>query len=397
MKIGIIREGKIPADKRVPFTPEQCKFIKNALGINVVVQSSEVRCFPDSMYAEVGIEVIKSVEDCDVLFGVKEVPLDELIEGKAYFFFSHTIKKQAHNKKLMKALLAKRISMIDYECLTYTNGDRIIGFGRYAGIVGTYNALLAYGLRNELYHLKPAYQCINRVEMEQELKKVKLPPIKIVITGGGRVANGSLEILNTLGLKSVSPEEVLVNYYDEPVFCQLHGDHYYHRKDNGRFDMKEMVEHPERYFSVFAPYTKVADVYISCHFWDPKGDVFFTREDMVASDFKMKVIADITCDINGSVPSTIRSSTIDQPLYGFEPISGKEVDAFDSKGVTVMAVDNLPCELPRDASNDFGQALIEKVLPYLNKEDKDQIIHRATICKDGKLTDKFSYLNDYAS
>ena len=225
---------------------------------------------------------------------------------------------------------------------------------------------------------------------------MKLPNIKIVLTGGGRVANGTLEILNTLGLKNVSPEEILVNQYNEPVYSQLHGDHYYHRKDNGRFDMNEMVQHPERYSSVFPPYTKVADIYISCHFWSPKGDVFFTREDMVAHDFKIKVIADITCDINGSVPSTIRSSTIESPLFGFNPISGKEVDPFDSSGVTVMAVDNLPCELPRDASNDFGRALIDKVLPFLIGEDSDKVIERATICCGGKLTEKFSYLSDYA-
>ncbi len=396
MKIGIIREGKVPADKRVPFTPQQCREIKEKFGFEVVVQSSEVRSFPDELYKAEGVEVVANIDDCDVLFGVKEVPVEQLIPNKTYFFFSHTIKKQAHNKKLMKALLEKNISMVDYECLTYKTGDRIIGFGRYAGVVGTYNALLAYGLRYKLYDLKPANQCVDRAELERELKKVKLPNIKIVLTGGGRVANGTLEILNTMGIRSVSPEEVLATTFNEPVYAQLHGDHYYHRKDNGRFDMTEMVQHPERYFSVFAPYTKVADIYISCHYWDPKGDVFFTREDMVAKDFKMKVIADVTCDINGSVPSTIRSSTISSPLYGFNPISGKEVDAFDESAVTVMAVDNLPCELPRDASNDFGRALIDKVLPFLTGKNEDRIIERATICRGGELTEKYGYLGDYA-
>ncbi|MFM7024153.1 MAG: NAD(P)-dependent oxidoreductase [Flavobacteriales bacterium] len=395
MKIGIIKEGKVPADKRVPFTPQQCREIKNKFGVEVVVQSSEVRSFPDEMYVEQGIKVVSDISDCDVLFGVKEVPVEELLPGKTYFFFSHTIKKQPHNKKLMKALLEKKISMVDYECLTYANGDRIIGFGRFAGIVGTYNALLAYGRRYSIYDLKPAHLCVDRAELEKELKKVKLPPIKIVFTGGGRVANGTLEILNTLGLRNVTPEEILSTSFDEPVYSQLHGDHYYHRKDDGRFNMEEMVQHPERYRSVFPPYTKVADIYIPCHFWSPKGDVFFTREDMVLKDFRIKVIADITCDINGSVPSTIRSSTIAEPLYGFNPVSGKEVGPFDSSAVTVMAVDNLPCELPRDASADFGAALIEKVLPGLLSNDPDQIIERATICKGGSLMEKFSYLKDY--
>jgi len=397
MRIGIVREEKIPADKRVAFTPEQCKSIKEQFGVDLVVQSSKVRSFQDELYVQQGISVVDDISNCDVLFGVKEVPVDLLIPGKTYFFFSHTIKKQVHNKKLMKALLEKNITMVDYECLTNKAGERILGFGRYAGVVGTYNAMLAYGQRYKLYDLKPANKCVDRSELEKELKKVKLPPIKIVFTGGGRVAGGTLEILNTLGIRSVSPEEFLSLDFNEPVYTQLHADHHYHRKDNGRFDMYELMQHPERYRTVFVPYTKVADVFVSCHFWDPKAEKLFSREDMLAADFSLKVIADITCDIDGSVPSTIRSSTIEDPLYGYDPISGKETSAFQNSSVTVMAVDNLPCELPRDASIDFGYALIKKVLPSLLGNDPDKIIERATICKGGELAEKFQYLKDYAS
>jgi saccharopine dehydrogenase (NAD+, L-lysine-forming) len=397
MRIGIIREEKIPADKRVAFTPEQCKIIKAEFGVELVVQSSKVRSFPDELYAQQGIEIVDSVADCDILFGVKEVPADLLIPGKTYFFFSHTIKKQAHNKKLMKALLEKKVTMVDYECLTNKAGERILGFGRYAGVVGTYNAMLAYGQRFGLYNLKPANKCVDRAELEKELKKVKLPPIKIVFTGGGRVASGTLEILNTLGIRSVSPEEFLTLHFDEPVYTQLHADHHYHRKDDGRFDMHELMQHPERYRAVFVPYTKVADVFISCHFWDPKAEKLFAKEDIQASDFTLKVIADITCDIDGSVPSTIRSSTIEESLYGYDIASGKETPPFQNSSITIMAVDNLPCELPRDASTDFGYALIEKVLPCLLRNDPDQVIERAMICRGGELTEKFMYLKDYAS
>ncbi len=395
MRIGIIREEKIPADKRVPFTPEQCKKIKKQFGVELVLQSSKVRCFEDALYVQEGISVVDDVSDCDILFGVKEVPVDLLIPAKTYFFFSHTIKKQVHNKKLMKALLEKNITMVDYECLTNKAGERILGFGRYAGVVGTYNAMLAYGQRNDLYNLKPANKCVDRSELEKELKKVKLPPIKIVLTGGGRVANGTIEILNTLGIKSVSPEEFLSLDFNEPVYTQLHADHHYHRKDDGRFDMHELMQHPERYRAVFVPYTKVADVFISCHFWDPKAEKLFSKEDMKAADFSLKVIADITCDIDGSVPSTIRSSTIEDPLYGYDPITEKETLPFQSSSITVMAVDNLPCELPRDASTDFGLALMEKVLPCL-ANDPDGIIERAMICRGGKLMERFGYLRDYA-
>lgn len=397
MRIGIIREAKIPADKRVAFTPEQCKCIKEQFGVELVVQSSKVRSFPDELYIQEGIEIVEDVADCDVLFGVKEVPVDLLLPGKTYFFFSHTIKKQAHNKKLMKALLAKNITMVDYECLTNKAGERILGFGRYAGIVGTYNAILAYGQRFGLYDLKPANLCIDRNELEKELKKVKLPPIKIVFTGGGRVASGTLEILNTLGIRSVSPEEFLSLKFEEAVYTQLHADHHYHRKDDGRFDMHELMQHPDRYRAVFVPYTKVADIFISCHFWDPKAEKLFAKEDMKTDDFSLKVIADITCDIDGSVPSTIRSSTIEKPLYGYDPITNKETPPFQNSSVTVMAVDNLPCELPRDASTDFGYALIEKVLPCLLGNDPDEMIGRAIICKEGKLMERFEYLKDYAS
>ena len=397
MRIGIIREEKVPADKRVAFTPQQCKIIQEVFGIEVLVQSSALRCFDDALYRAQGLQVLDDVSDCDVLFGVKEVPVAKIIEGKCYFIFSHTLKKQAQNKQLLRSLLDKKCTLVDYECLTNKVGERILGFGRYAGVVGTYNAMKAYGLRYGAFALKSAHLCVDRSELERELKKVKLPAIKIVLTGGGRVAGGTIEILNTLGIKSVSPEEFLSLSFDEAVYTQLHADHHYHRRDDGRFDMHELMEHPERYRAVFVPYTKVADVFISCHFWDPKAEKLFSKDDMKSGDFKIKVIADITCDIDGSVPSTLRSSTIEAPLYGYHKFTGLETTPFEEDAITVMAVDNLPCELPSDASLDFGQALIDKVLPLLLGSDPDQVIARATICANGVLTDKFTYLQDYVS
>jgi alanine dehydrogenase len=328
--------------------------------------------------------------------GVKEVPKDNLLQGKKYFFFSHTIKKQAHNIKLMKTLIEKKVQMIDYETLTDKNHNRIIGFGRFAGIVGTYNAVLGYGRKYDLFQIKPANLCRDRAEMEDELKRVKLPNIKIALTGGGRVANGAIEILAALRIRKVTPEEFLMASFREPVYCQLNPRDYVERPNDHNFDLNDFYSHPEHFISKFSPFTKATDIFISAHYWDPRSPKMFTIEDMKASDFKMSVVADITCDIDGSVPTTLRSSTIDKPFYGYNPKTDKEDVAFNKETICVMAVDNLPCELPRDASDDFGKDLMERVIPYLFKEDTDKIIERASICKDGKLTSNFENLSDYA-
>jgi len=328
--------------------------------------------------------------------GVKEVPKENLISGKKYFFFSHTIKKQAHNVKLMKTLIEKKNQMIDYETLTDKNHNRIIGFGRYAGIVGAYNGILGYGRKYDLFQIKPANQCRDRAEMEEELKRVKLPNIKIALTGGGRVANGAIETLSALRIRKVTPEEFLMASFREPVYCQLNPRDYVERPDDHNFDLNDFFKHPEHFISKFPPYTKATDIFISAHFWDPRSPKMFTTEDMKATDFHISVVADITCDIDGSVPTTLRASTITQPFYGYNPKTDKEDVPFNKETICVMAVDNLPCELPRDASDDFGKDLMERVLPFLFKKDIDNIIERASICKEGKLTPSFEYLSDYA-
>jgi hypothetical protein len=286
--------------------------------------------------------------------------------------------------------------MIDYETLTDALHNRIIGFGRYAGIVGAYNGILGYGRKYDLYTIKPAHLCRDRAEMEEELKRVKLPNIKICMTGGGRVANGAIETLSALRIRKVTPHEFLTCSFREPVYCQLNTKEYVERKDNHNFDLQDFFAHPENYQSIFKDYTKSSDIYISAHFWDPRSPKMFTKEEMKEKDFHISVIADVTCDIDGSVPSTLRSSTIKQPFYGYNPQTDKEDVPFNKETVTVMAVDNLPCELPRDASDDFGKDLMERVLPFLIGEDPDRVIERATICSKGKLMPAFEYLNDYA-
>ena len=397
MKIGIIREGKNPPDKRVPFSPLQCKEILAQFDVELVVQPSNIRCYSDAEYVQEGITLQENLSDCDVLMGVKEVPKTDLIPGKQYFFFSHTIKKQPYNASLLGTILKKKIQLTDYETLTHKDGGRILGFGRYAGIVGAYNGLLAWGKRYGTFDLKPANLCLDYAELKTELKKVVLPAqSKIVLTGTGRVGQGALEIMNALGFKQVSPEAFLNETFESPVFTALDCGDYYQTKDGSPFETTHFYKNPAQYKGNFVRFTKVADIFISCHYWDHNADVLFSVEDMKDPAFKIQVVADITCDINGSVPTTIRPSTIDDPIYGIEKMTGQEVAGFGADSVTVMAVDNLPCELPRDASFDFGNALMKSVMPCLIKKDVDDVIARASITtKEGELNEGYTYLEGY--
>ena len=399
MKLGIIKEGKTPPDNRVPLTPVQCSEVHEKFtNVKVVVQTSKVRCFSDEDYLKAGIQVQEDLSDCDVLLGVKEVPVDDLIPGKIYFFFSHTIKKQAYNRKLLQIILQKNIQLIDYEVLTGTNGSRIIGFGRFAGLVGAYSGIRAFGLRNEIFRLKPAYKCTGLDQMFAQLDNIEMPPVKITITGDGRVAQGSLEVLNHLKIRQLSSEEYLeIDNPEEPVYTQLSPGDYVRRKDGSEFDLNHFFKHPEMYENAFLPFTKTTDILIAAAYWDPKSPVLFTSEDAQRDDFNIDVISDITCDIEGSIPSTKRAATIDDPFYDYNPVTGKVEPAFVSpQNITVQAVDNLPNELPKDASQDFGRKLIEKVFPSLFENDDEEIIERASITKNGKLTERFAYLQDYA-
>jgi saccharopine dehydrogenase (NAD+, L-lysine forming) len=417
IKIGIIREGKVPPDKRVPFTPLQVEEIEQRYSqVKVICQESTIRCFKDDEYQALGTEVKADLHECDILMGIKEVPIENLIEGKTYLFFSHTIKKQPYNKKLLQAILKKKIRMIDYEVIKDKLGNRLVAFGRYAGIVGAYNGLWAYGKRFDAFSLRRAHECFDVNDLKLELRKVKLPAIKIILTGAGRVGKGSMETLDTAGIRKVNPQDFLTKQFDGPVFrkvnpqdfltkqfdgpvyVQLSSADYHTRKEGGHFNREEFHNYPERYNSRFADFTKVADVLMAGAYWNPGAPVLFTREKMLAPDFKIKIIADITCDIGGSIPSTKRASTILEPIYDYDPATDSTQPPLSKDTyVTVMAVDNLPCELPRSASEEFGQDLINKVLPLLINTDEDDIIKRATLTENGHLTQHFQYLSDYVN
>ena len=396
MKIGIIKEGKTPPDKRVPISPEQCEELMGTYPlVDLCIQRSDIRKFSDEQYEATGVQMVDDLSDCDVIMGVKEVPMKMLIPNKTYFFFSHTIKEQPYNRILLQTVLEQNIRLIDWETLTNANGVRLIGFGRYAGIVGCYNGFLAYGKKYGRYDLKPAHECADQVEMEEQYKLIDLPNIKIAITGGGRVAKGAMEVLNEIGILQVSPEEYYTQEFDVPVYTKLHSSHYYQRSSDGGFDKAEQYAHPELYSSYFMKWAKITDLYVACHYWDSEAPFLFTREDAKSPDFKIGVIADVSCDIDGPVASTIRPSTIANPIYGYDPINECECDFMQDGAITVMAVDNLPCELPMDASRDFGSELMASILPALLENDPEDIIGRATVTKDCLLTEHYAFLQDY--
>lgn len=396
--LGILREGKVPPERRVPFTPRQAEEIMQKFAhVTVVCQASNARAYSDEEYKTLGVSVVDDVSHCDILMGIKEVRVSDLIAGKTYLFFSHTMKMQPYNRKLLQAVLDRNIRLIDYEVLTNAKGQRLVAFGRYAGIIGAYNSFWVYGARYGRYELRRAHECRDFSELLAELKKVDLPPVKIVLTGSGRVGRGAVEILDALHIRSVDVDTFLHGSFSESVYVQLGSKDYHRRTGGGAFNREEFHAHPERYESDFLKFATRADILIAGAYWDPAAPRLFTKEDMKSPSFSIRIIADISCDINGSIPATVRAADIENPAYDYNPFTQEAVAPFsDEKFITVMAVDNLPCELPRSASEDFGRDLIDRILPSLLNEDTEGIIARATLTVDGTLTENFRYLEEWA-
>ncbi|MEL6276014.1 MAG: NAD(P)-dependent oxidoreductase [Bacteroidota bacterium] len=394
-KIALIREGKVPPDSRVALTPQQVATLRNQ-GLDITVVPSEHRVFADEEYAELGIPLQQNLEDRDLLLGIKEVNIDDLVSGKTYCFFAHVIKKQPYNRKLLLALLNKRIRHLDYEVMTDTRGRRLIAFGFFAGVVGAHNGLWAYGRRTGSFDLPRMKDLFDYAAAKKHYNKLQLPPIKVVLTGTGRVGKGAKKVLEDMGMQRVKPQEFLTLSFEKPVYTQLVCEDYARRKDGQPFDKADFYAHPSRYQSSFLPFTRVADVFINGIFWDNEAPAFFTREEMMAPEFNIRTIADVTCDIApiSSVPSTIKASTIAHPVFGYDPITNAEIAPYQEGYVDVMSIDNLPSELPRDASQAFGEMFIEHILPEFAKSDSD-ILQRATVTENGELGPHFKYLRAY--
>jgi alanine dehydrogenase len=398
LKVGILRETKNPPDRRVPLTPPQIVALEELYpNAEFFVQPSDFRCYTNEEYEYLNIPLKEDLGNCDILMGVKEIDIRTFIPGKTYLFFAHVAKKQPHNLKMFREMAGKSVSLIDFEYLTTEKGQRVVAFGRHAGIVGAYNGLRARGINTNRFKLKPAYQCHDLDEMWAGLRLIELNSgLKILVTGEGRVAQGAIETLNVANVVQVGHDDFLNREFDVPVFSQIGPQHYTKHKKGIAFNFNHFTRFPQEYESTFLPYSRVTDILITGHFWDPRSPVFFTKEDMKRADFRISVIADISCDVNGPIPSTIRATTISDPFYGYNPHMGIEEPAFlRSTNVTVMSIDNLPGELPRDASLEFGKQMISSVMHDLLTETESPMIKRATILKNGLLTPAYSYLTDY--
>ena len=396
MKLALTKERKSPPDKRVVLSPEICKEALGLYpGLEIIAESSDIRIIPDEAYQKAGIKVTDDITDCDVILGVKEVPIDALISNKKYFFFSHTFKKQPYNRKLIQAILAKNIELYDHEVITAQNNLRLIGFGYYAGVVGSYNGIRTYGLKYDLFDMPKSKDLPDKIALVNELNKINLPAIKIVLTGTGRVGNGAKEMLDAMYIKQVSVESFLTEEFDEPVYVQLDVLDYNRRKDGIQKDMFDFFDHPEEYDGDFKRFTRVANLFIAGHYHNDAAPDFYTLDNTKDSKFNIKVVADISCDIGSPISSTLRASTIADPIYGYDPKTGEEADYKIATNIAVMAVDNLPAELPKDASDGFGEMFLEHVIPAFFDSDKNGILLRARMTQNGQLTDRYKYLQDY--
>jgi saccharopine dehydrogenase (NAD+, L-lysine forming) len=397
IKIGLIRETKIPADNRVAFTPAQCKWIHmHSSDVKVIVQSSPDRCYSDREYISAGVTVQDDVSDCDILFGIKEIKKETLIPGKTYLFFSHTRKMQPYNQQLFKTILDKNITLIDYECLEHEDGQRILGFGFFAGIVGAHNGMMAYGKRSGVFVLERVYKQKSLRELIHTYFGIKLPPLKVVVTGSGRVAHGILEIMNLMEVIEVEPSEYLSRNFPYPVFTQLKGAGLYAPADGSTYDREKFHSDPTKFQCLFEPYSKVSDILMNGVYWDNDVPRLFETQDISRADFNITTIADITNDKNGSVPVNKGDSTIEDPVYGVSRATFEKTAPYVEGSIDIMSVGNLPNELPRDASRYFGQQLIKHVLADL-VGGGSEMIKRATMVKNGQITDRYSYMQDYTA
>ncbi len=397
--IGIIRESRND-ENRTPLVPEHIKKYKESNpNINFIIQPSNSRCFADEEYELCGAKINENLNECSIIFGVKEIDPNILINNRTYFFFSHTFKinKQQkniekHKKDLLLSILNKKITLIDYENIRGKNGTRCLGFGRFAGIVGCYNTLNLLLKMLGKQSLASAYKINDYERLVLNLKNLYFPKTKILVTGDGRVAKGVIELLNLTNIKAVSKKDFLEKKFDQPIFCNLKTKDYVTNNSYTYFNLEHFINNPQDYSSSALQYLKETDILISAHYWDPSSPKIFENEDLKVLQ-NLKIVGDISCDINGSVPTTIRSTTIEEPNYWIERYTLKEIDE-NNDGIAVMAVDNLPSELPRDSSTEFSEGIINEVLPFLLKEDDGRILN-GTITRDGSFLEKYNYLNNY--
>ena len=403
-KIAIIRESRSD-DRRAPLVPAHIKELLSTFSdLSISVQPSEHRCFSDQEYEEQGAIITEDLSACNLVLGVKEIEPDLLIPLKSYMFFSHTSKIQPDNsaaaqgtpgmdkKELLKEILKKKITLIDYENIRDDLSRRYLGFGRFAGIVGCYNSLNLYLETLGQQPMPRAHELNSYEKLKDNIDKRDFGNARIIITGDGRVARGSLEFLKFANIQKVLPDEYLQYSNSSAIFCNLPTSVYVSNKDGNVFDLQHFINSPEMYISVLDKYMPSTSMLISSHYWDPKSPRLFEKKDIEKYN-NLKVIGDITCDVNGSIPTTSRPSTIIDPYYYIDRTTLQEINQHN-QALAIMAVDNLPSELPKDSSKEFGDGIVKEVLPYILEKD-DGRIKRATITKNGYFLPSYKYLTNY--
>lgn len=432
INIGIRHEDKYLMEKRAPITPYHAARLIKEQQLEIFVEKSDKRIFKENEYIEAGAQMVDHLKNCKVIFGVKEIPESYFEEGKTYIFFSHVIKGQEYNMPMLKRMKELKCNLIDYERIIDDQNKRLIFFGRYAGLAGMINTLWAVGLRLKYFgietpflQLKQTHHYFSLSEAKQALSIVgqeiaekglpkELTPFTIGFTGYGNVSKGAQEMASYLPIKEVTPEELLQlrqrdnipqNILYKIIFEERHLSKPI--QADYPFDLQDYYKNPQNYQSQFEQYVPHLSILMNCMYWDERYPKLLTKKYLkeLFTDKKPKLlgVGDVTCDVNGSVECTVKSTAIEDPIYVYNPLTKDIEMGCEGSGLLNMAVDILPSELPRDASYEFGNALLYFIKPIavadynLEFEELDlpKAIKRAVILHKGRLTPPYEYLREY--
>lgn len=429
--IGIRREDKNEWERRVPLIPSDLGELKKEYSIEAVIQPSSIRYYKDEEFKEAGVDVNEDLSKADVIFAVKEVPMHMFRKDKTYVFFSHTIKGQAYNMPMLRKMMETGCNLIDYERIVDEKNKRLIFFGRFAGNAGIIESLHIYGQKlkmqgyvTPLEKIKQPFQYSSLEEAKNELKKIgeeikekglppKLTPIVIGIAGYGNVSKGVHEILDIFPHK-VLPADMLTKLHDSltldtsNIYVVVFKEEDMFRKIEGGFDLNEYYTYPERYVSQFSVYIPFLTILINCIYWSEKYPQLVTKKYLQTDYFessrkKLQVIGDISCDIDGAVEICYKITKPDAPAYTYDYVQNEFSEGIQPNGITVMAVDNLPCEFPGESSAEFSRVLkgfVKDITAADFKADYDILnlpdaLKKALVLHKGKLTEPYKYMEKY--
>jgi alpha-aminoadipic semialdehyde synthase len=427
--LGIRREDKNKWERRVPIIPDHVKDLKEKHNIQTIIQPSPIRIFSDDEFKKAGAQINEDLTECPVIFAVKEIPIDFFQENHTYVFFLHIIKGQEYNMPMLKKMMEMGCSLIDYEKITDEKNRRLVFFGHFAGLAGMIDTLWAFGQRVKWRGINSAFSEIKKTIEYDNLddakehiklvgKKIQqegipdfLAPLVIGFAGYGNVSQGAQEILDCLPVKEISPtqlEAIQDNYSCNVIYKVVfkEEDIVEHVSNEELFNLQEYYENPHLYRGIFHRYLKRLTILMNCIYWDKRYPRLITKyllEEYFTGQMKLQVVGDISVDINGAIEFTEKTTTPDNPVYVYNPIRRDIIDGFAGTGVVVMAVDNLPCELPRESSKEFSDSLIN-FIPSIVKTDYSKNYHnldlpdeikKALILHNGRLTPDYQYINKY--